>query len=131
MNDTILTTDRIISSKIYFMDIKTKLDNINKEIQSMGADDYIGTNSNLLVKLEQIKNEMVDAYENYKGLNKYMVRLPMWLIDMNLMDFKRRLNENDKEVKSVLINNIKQITNKAIELFEKAFTENKMSVALN
>ena len=113
------------------MDIKSKLDAINKEIQSMGADDYTGSNSKLLAKLEQVKNEMVEAYENYKGLNKYMVRLPMWLIDMNLMDYKRRVNENDKEVKSILINNIKQMTNKAIELFEKAFTENKMSMALN
>jgi uncharacterized protein (DUF342 family) len=131
MNDTLLTTDGIISSKNYFMDIKSKLESINKEIQSMGADDYTGANSKLLDKLEQLKSEMVDAYENNKGLNKYMVRLPMWLIDMNLMDFKRTNNDNDKEIRITLVNNIKQITNKAIELFEKAFAENRATVALN
>jgi len=113
------------------MDIKLKLEAINKEIQSLGIDENTNGNTKLLDKLEQLKGEMVDAYEHTKGLNKYMVRLPMWLIDMNLMDYKRRSGENDKEVKTTLINNIKQITNKAIDLFEKAFSDNKMSMVLN
>jgi hypothetical protein len=114
------------SKKIY-MDIKTKLETINSQIQSFREENYNGINDNLIEKLEELKTEMVEAFENNK-LNKYMVRLPMWLIDMNLMDYKRHVTDKDKEVKATLVRNIKNISNKAIELFEKAFTEDMKSV---
>ena len=55
----------------------------------------------------------------------------MWLIDMNLMDYKRHIGDKDKEVKTTLINNIKKISSKAIELFEKAFTEDMANVPVH
>ena len=113
------------------MDIKTKLEAINTEIQSFKLDDSNDSNNGLVDKLEELKSEMVEAYEHHKDLNKYMVRLPMWLIDMNLMDYKRHLHDTDKEVKKTLVNNVKQIANKAIELFEKAFTEKRAGMAVH
>ena len=112
------------------MDIKTKLETINAQIQSFKEENYNGINDSLIEKLEELKSEMVEAYENNK-LNTYMVRLPMWLIDMNLMDYKRHIGDKDKEVKTTLINNIKKISSKAIELFEKAFTEDMANVPVH
>ena len=44
------------------MDIKTKLETINAQIQSFKEENYNGINDSLIEKLEELKSEMVEAY---------------------------------------------------------------------
>ena len=102
-----------------------KINQIKQEIQSSTIETYSKPGQSLLNKVEEIKALMVAVYENNEGLNKYMIRLPLWLIDINLINFKSFPEVKDREMKTGILNNLKRITNNAIELFEKACTEQK------
>jgi len=112
------------------MNVKEKLNSINAEIQSFRLDNYNGLSDSLIAKLEELKGTMVMAYENNRGLNKYAIRLPMWLIDMTLQDYKRHRDDKDGQLKITLVENIKNISAKAVELFDKAFVQESASPAL-
>jgi hypothetical protein len=105
------------------MNLKEKVSTINNEIQAYTLDNYNAINNSLFNKMEELKKLMVKTYETNEGLNKYIVRLPMWLIDMNLQDVKKNSRERDRESSTLAVNKCKKVTNKAIELFEVACAE--------
>jgi hypothetical protein len=105
------------------MNLREKVSTINNEIQSYTLDNYNAINNTLVNKMEELKRLMVTAYETNKGLNKYIVRLPMWLIDINLQDVKKHSREKDYESNTTVVANCKKVSNKAIELFEVACEE--------
>lgn len=105
------------------MNLLERLNAINKEIQSYTIDNYNAFNNSLFNKLEELKKLMVTAYENNEGINKYMVRLPMWLIDINLMAYKKHSRDKDQQVRDRVFNDCKRMTNEAIDLFEGACME--------
>ncbi|HVZ55556.1 MAG TPA: hypothetical protein VG870_02765 [Chitinophagaceae bacterium] len=107
------------------MNPSEKINQICQEIQSSTVESFGNHEEALLNKIEEIKELMVTEYENNDGLNKYMIRLPLWLIDINRMNFLHFLEEKDRDMKTGLLNNLKRITNNAVELFEKACTENR------
>jgi hypothetical protein len=109
------------------MNLKEKISSINKEIQTLTVDNYNAMHNSLLNKLDELKNLMVDTYENNKGLNKYSVRIPMWLIDNNLVDFKSPSFQKDLAFKDGVVKNCKKMTNQAIEIFEHACSENSVN----
>jgi hypothetical protein len=109
------------------MNLKDKVSTINSEIQSFTLDNYNALNNNLVNKMEELKRLMVSAYEKNEGLNKYIVRLPMWLIDMNLQDVKKHARDRDQELNYSLVNSCKKVSNKAVELFEVACEESNMN----
>jgi hypothetical protein len=109
------------------MNLKEKISSINKEIQSLTVDNYNAMHNSLLNKLDELKNLMVNTYENNQGLNKYTVRIPMWLIDNNLVDFKRPSFQKDPAFKDGVVKNCKKMTNQAIEIFEHACSENSVN----
>lgn len=109
------------------MNLKEKISSINKEIQSYTVDNYNAMNSSLLNKLDELKKLMVNTYETNEGLNKYMVRIPMWLIDNNLVDFNSPSFNKDLDFKDGVVKNCKKMTNQAIELFEHACSENSVN----
>ena len=105
------------------MNLKEKVSTINNEIQSYTLDNYNSINNSLFNKMEELKRLMVTAYETNEGLNKYIVRLPMWLMDMNMHDVKKHSRERDRESSNIAVNKCKKVTNQAIELFEVACEE--------
>ena len=109
------------------MNLKEKISSINKEIQSFTVDNYNAMNDSLLNKLDELKTLMVNTYETNEGLNKYMVRIPMWLIDNNLVDFNSPSFNKDREFKDGVVKNCKKTTTQAIELFEHACIENSVN----
>jgi hypothetical protein len=112
---------------LLFMNLKEKISSINKEIQSFTVDNYNAMNDSLLNKLDELKTLMVNTYETNEGLNKYMVRIPMWLIDNNLVDFNSPSFNKDREFKDGVVKNCKKTTTQAIELFEHACIENSVN----
>ena len=112
---------------LLFMNLKEKISSINKEIQSFTVDNYNAMNDSLLNKLDELKKLMVNTYETNEGLNKYMVRIPMWLIDNNLVDFNSPSFNKDREFKDGVVKNCKKTTSQAIEFFEHACIENSVN----
>jgi hypothetical protein len=102
------------------MNLKDKVSTINNEIQSYTLDNYNSMNNSLFNKMEELKKLMVTAYETNEGLNKYIVRLPMWLMDMNIRDVKRHSRERDPESRNQAVSKCKKVTNQAIEIFQEA-----------
>lgn len=105
------------------MNLKEKVSTINNEIQSYTLDNYNAINNSLFNKMEELKRLMVTAYETNEGLNKYIVRLPMWLIDMNLQDVKKHSRDKDIQSNDRVVTSCKKVSSKAVELFEVACEE--------
>lgn len=109
------------------MNPEEKILQINKEIQFATVDNYNSSDKSLTNKIEELKDLMVSTYESDESINKYVVRLPMWLLDASIPNCKKFTEAKDKDIKTNLLNNLKKITNEAIELFEHSRHEHHRS----
>jgi hypothetical protein len=104
------------------MNLLEKIKSINRDIQSFTVDNYQVMNEALIGKLEELKKLMVTAYETHVGINKYMVRLPMWLIDTNLQDCKRLTAALGKQIPEQVVSQCKKVASQAVDLFVHDYT---------